>query len=64
MKKIQFQKNREKNTLGFNRYETQFSNKFGVKLSLPCPFFSKMPSINHCFCYVHCSYKCYGTRCI
>jgi len=47
MKKNQFQKNRKKNTLGFNRDETQFSNKFGVQLSLPCPFFFKMPSINH-----------------
>jgi hypothetical protein len=34
-------KNRKKKgILGFKAYETQFSSKFGAKLSLPCPFFS------------------------
>jgi len=33
------------------------SSKFGAKLGLPCPFFSWMPSTNHC-CYVYCNYKC------
>jgi hypothetical protein len=29
-------------------HETQFSSKFGAKLSLPCPFFSWTLSTNHC----------------
>jgi hypothetical protein len=29
-------------------HETQFNNKFGVKLCLPCPFFSWMFSTSHC----------------
>jgi hypothetical protein len=34
--------NRKKRYTGWTStgYETQFSSKFGAKLSLPCPFFS------------------------
>jgi hypothetical protein len=33
-----------------------------MKLSLPCPCFSWMPSTNHCCCSVYCSYKCVLSR--
>jgi hypothetical protein len=46
------------------RHETQFSSKFGPKLSLPYPFFSSTLSTNHCCCYVYCNYKCSRAWCI
>ncbi len=45
-------------------HETQFSSKFGAKLSLHCPFFSWTPSTNHCGSYVYCNYKCSRASCI
>jgi len=44
-------------------HETQFSSKFGAKLSFPCPCFSWMPSTNHCCCFLYCSYKCSRASC-
>jgi hypothetical protein len=42
------------NTLGLRGHETEFSTKFGAKLSSPCPFFPPWtPSSNHwCICTV------------
>ncbi len=42
-------KNRNKKYTGLRgKHETQFSSKFGAKLSLPYPFFSWTPSSKHC----------------
>ncbi len=38
-------------------WQTEFSTKFGAKMSLPWPFFSWMPSTNRRCCYVSCNYK-------
>jgi hypothetical protein len=55
---MRFQKTREKVHSASMGHETQFSSKFGAKLSLPYPFLSwtlSMSSCCRCVCY---SYKC------
>jgi len=39
-KGLDFKKKEKRGHWASTRHETQFNNKFGVKLSLPCPFFS------------------------
>jgi hypothetical protein len=59
-----FKKQGEKVHWASTGHETQFSSKFGAKLSLPSPFFSWTLSTNYCSFYVYSSYKCSRASCI
>jgi hypothetical protein len=64
IKQVRFLKPNEKCALSFNRIKTQISTKFEFHLVFFSPWFLVIPSTNHCWCYVYCSYKYFGTSCM